>query len=162
MMFNDRRKAKPTAAPAMSADRKSYKVSNSVTVKPGDPKKLGTGGPLTNDRLGFGAKGPRALDGAAQAARENNLAAPISKKEAKANKRGLKAAQGSSLAPKGYKSDTAGRKVVRDEASPITDKNMNVVSRKKRYNDAAIRVDNSGAANKNDPWTSKNDNVRRK
>ena len=78
------------------------------------------------------------------------------------NARALKAAQGPSLAPKGYKPDTAGRKVVRDEASPITDKNMNVVSRKKRYNDAAIRVDNSGAANKNDPWTSKNDNVRRK
>jgi hypothetical protein len=78
------------------------------------------------------------------------------------NARALKAAQGPSLAPKGYKPDTAGRKVVRAEASPMTDKNMNVVSRKKRYNDAAIRVDNSGAANKNDPWTSKNANVRRK
>ncbi len=78
------------------------------------------------------------------------------------NARALKAAQGPSLAPKGYKPDTAGRKVVRDEASPRTEKNINVVSRKKRYNNAAIRVDNSGAANKNDPWTSKNDNVRRK
>ena len=78
------------------------------------------------------------------------------------NARALKAAQGPSLAPKGYKPDTAGRKVVRDEASPRTEKNINVVSRKKRYNNAAVRVDNSGAANKNDPWTSKNDNVRRK
>ena len=78
------------------------------------------------------------------------------------NARALKAAQGPSRAPKGYKPDTAGRKVVRDEASPRTEKNINVVSRKKRYNNAAIRVDNSGAANKNDPWTSKNDNVRRK
>jgi hypothetical protein len=78
------------------------------------------------------------------------------------NARALKAAQGPSLAPKGYKPDTAGRKVVRDEASPRTEKNINVVSRKKRYNNAAIRVDNSGAANKNDPWTSKNANVRRK
>jgi hypothetical protein len=76
--------------------------------------------------------------------------------------RALKAAQGPSRAPKGYKPDTAGRKVVRDEASPITEKNINVVSRKTRYNNAAIRVDNSGAANKNDPWTSKNNNVRRK
>jgi hypothetical protein len=78
------------------------------------------------------------------------------------NARALKAAQGPSLAPKGYKPDTAGRKVVRDEASPRTEKNINVVSLKKRYKNAAIRVDNSGAANKNDPWTSKNDNVRRK
>jgi hypothetical protein len=78
------------------------------------------------------------------------------------NARALKAAQGPSRAPKGYKPDTAGRKVVRDEASPRNEKNINVVSRKKRYNNAAIRVDNSGAANKNDPWTSKNDNVRRK
>ena len=78
------------------------------------------------------------------------------------NAKALKAAQGPSLAPKGYKPDTAGRKVVRDEASPRTEKNINVVSRKKRYNNAAVRVDKSGAANENDPWTSKNDNVRRK
>ena len=52
------------------------------------------------------------------------------------NAKALKAAQGPSLAPKGYKPDTAGRKVVRDEASPRTEKNINVVSRKKRVSAA--------------------------
>ena len=78
------------------------------------------------------------------------------------NAKALKAAQGPSLAPKGYKPDTAGRKVVRAEASPTLEKNINLVSHKSRYNAAAIRVDKSGAANSNDPWTSKNDNVKRK
>jgi len=37
---------------------------------------------------------------------------------AKANARGLKAAQGKSLAPKGYKPDTAGRAVVKKYSEP--------------------------------------------
>lgn len=78
------------------------------------------------------------------------------------NAKALKAANGPSLAPKGYKPDTAGRKVVRAAASPILEKNQNLVSHKARYNAAAMRVDKSGAANEKDPWTSKNDNVRRK
>ena len=80
----------------------------------------------------------------------------------RANKRALKAANGPSRAPKGYKPDTAGRKVVRDEASPRTEQNKNIVYRKTRYNNAAMRVDNSGAANSNDPWTSPNSNIKRK
>ena len=78
------------------------------------------------------------------------------------NKKALSAANGPSLAPKGYKPDTAGRKVVKAAASPILEKNQNMVSHKSRYNAAAIRVDRNGTANENDPWTSKNDNVRRK
>jgi hypothetical protein len=39
--------------------------------------------------------------------------------EAKANARGLKAAQGKSLAPKGYKPDTEGRKQVKRFAAPL-------------------------------------------
>ena len=80
----------------------------------------------------------------------------------RANKRALKAANGPSLAPKGYKPDTAGRKVVKAAASPILEKNQNMVSHKSRYNAAAMRVDRAGTANENDPWTSKNDSVRRK
>lgn len=80
----------------------------------------------------------------------------------RANKRALKAANGPSLAPKGYKPDTAGRNVVRSEASPILEQNKNMVSHKSRYNAAAMRVDRSGAANEMDPWTSKNDSIRRK
>lgn len=80
----------------------------------------------------------------------------------RANKRALKAANGPSLAPKGYKPDTAGRKVVRAAASPILEKNQNLVSHKARYNAAAMRVDRAGTANEMDPWTSKNDSVRRK
>jgi len=41
------------------------------------------------------------------------------KSAAKANARGLKAAQGKSLAPKGYKPDTAGRKEVKRFAAPL-------------------------------------------
>jgi len=78
------------------------------------------------------------------------------------NARALKAAQGPSLAPKGYKPDTAGRKVVKAAASPILEKNQNLVSNKSRYNAAAMRVDRAGTANEMDPWTSKNDSVRRK
>jgi len=63
--------------PGMSADRKSYKVSENVTVKSPDGKPLDS----------------KSLKGARQARKENRDAeAPISKKEAKANKRGLKAA----------------------------------------------------------------------
>lgn len=78
------------------------------------------------------------------------------------NAKALKAANGPSLAPKGYKPDTAGRKVVRAAASPILEKNQNLVSHKSRYNAAAMRVDKSGAANENDPWTSPNESKRRK
>ena len=78
------------------------------------------------------------------------------------NAKALKAANGPSLAPKGYKPDTAGRKVVRTEAAPTLEKNVNLVSHKSRYNAAAIRVDRSGAANENDPWTSPNESKKRK
>ncbi len=43
----------------------------------------------------------------------------VSKAEAKANKRGLKAAQGKSLAPRGYKPDTAGRARAKEFAEPL-------------------------------------------
>jgi hypothetical protein len=43
----------------------------------------------------------------------------LSKAEAKANARGLKAAQGKSLAPKKYKADSEGRKQVKRFAAPL-------------------------------------------
>lgn len=46
-------------------------------------------------------------------------AAKTAKAEAKANARGLKAAQGKSLAPKKYKPDTEGRKQVKRFAAPL-------------------------------------------
>ena len=77
------------------------------------------------------------------------------------NAKALKAANGPSLAPKGYKPDTAGRKVVRAAAVPTTlEKNPNMV--KQRYNTAAISVDRSGSANENDPWTAPNESKRRR
>ena len=82
MFFNDRRKAKPTMAPAMSEDRKSYKVSDSVTVKAKRGKTLD------------GAN----LEGAATAVRQNASVAPSSRKESRANARGLKAANAGSMA----------------------------------------------------------------
>lgn len=82
MFFNDRRKAKPTMAPAMSEDRKSYKVSDSVTVKAKRGKTLD------------GAS----LAGASTAVRENASVAPSSRKESRANARGLKAANAGSMA----------------------------------------------------------------
>lgn len=100
MNFNDRRKAKPSMAPSMASDRMSYKVSDNVTVKPGNPKRLGNEGPLTNDRLGLFGQGPRALAGASQAVRENRKTkTPLSRKESKANAKGLKAANAPSLRP---------------------------------------------------------------
>ena len=42
-----------------------------------------------------------------------------SKSEAKANKRGLKAAQGKSLAPRGYKPDARGRARAKEFAEPL-------------------------------------------
>ncbi len=44
---------------------------------------------------------------------------PLSKAEAKANKRGLKAAQGKSLAPRGYKPDARGRARAKEFAEPL-------------------------------------------
>jgi hypothetical protein len=71
--WNDRRSARP----GMSADSKSYKVSDNVTVKSPDGKKLNS----------------KSLKGARQARAENRDAtATPSKKEARANARGLKAA----------------------------------------------------------------------
>ena len=78
------------------------------------------------------------------------------------DRRALKAANGPSLAPKGYKPDTAGRKVVKEEASPITDENMRITSRKQRYNRAAKKVDYEGTANPNDIWNSASTNIVRK
>lgn len=80
----------------------------------------------------------------------------------RAVKSALKAANRPSRAPKGYKPDTEGRKTVRDEASPIAEQNKNTVSRKTRYNNAAMRVDRSGSANSNDPWTAPGSNIKRK
>jgi hypothetical protein len=80
MEFNDRRGAKPTR-PGMSADRTHYKVSDTVTVKSPDGK------PLEG----------KTMSGARQARKQNRDAeATPSKKEAKANKRGLKAANSDS------------------------------------------------------------------
>ena len=77
IQWNDRRAARP----GMSADSKSYKVSENVTVKSPDGKKLDS----------------KSLKGARQARAENRDAeATPSKKEAKANARGLKAANSDS------------------------------------------------------------------
>lgn len=78
------KKEKPSMKPAMSEDGKSYQVSKNVTV-------LGEGNPKGG--MGRGKIDPRDLKGAAQAVRQNVRAAtPTSKSEAKANARGLKAA----------------------------------------------------------------------
>ena len=77
MNWTDRRSARP----GMSTDNKSYKVSDNVTVKSPDGKKLAM----------------KDLKGARQARAENRTAeATPSKKEAKANARGLKAANSDS------------------------------------------------------------------
>lgn len=77
MNWTDRR----SAGPAMSKDRKSYRVSDNVTVKSPDGKPLDS----------------KSLKGARQARVENqNAEATPSKKEAKANARGLKAANSDS------------------------------------------------------------------
>ena len=71
--WNDRRSSKP----GMSADRKTYRVSDNVAVKSPDGK------PLKGD----------SLKGARQAAKQNReTAATPSKAESRANARGLKAA----------------------------------------------------------------------
>jgi hypothetical protein len=71
--WNDRRSSKP----GMSADRKTYRVSDNVAVKSPDGK------PLKGD----------SLKGARQAAKQNREAAATpSKAESRANARGLKAA----------------------------------------------------------------------
>ena len=94
MFFNDRRTAKPTMAPAMSEDRKSYKVSESVTVKAKRGKTLD------------GAN----LAGAAQAVQENVRAVtPATKGESKANARGLSAANEPKKVPMENVSKTATR-----------------------------------------------------
>lgn len=81
MMFNDRRK--PVAAPAMSADGKSYKVSESVTVKAKRGKTLDSS----------------TLTGAVQARRENaRTSAPTGAGSKTSNARGLKAANAGSMA----------------------------------------------------------------
>jgi hypothetical protein len=91
MLFNDRRATKkaapkPSMNPAMSEDGKSYQVSKNVTVR--GSAKMSLAG-----NAGRGKIDPRDLKGAAQAVRENvNAVTPISKSEAKANARGLKAA----------------------------------------------------------------------
>jgi hypothetical protein len=83
MMFNDRRTAKPTMAPAMSEDRKSYKVSESVTVKAKRGKTLDAAN----------------LEGAAQARQENaRTSAPTGAGSKTSNARGLKAANAGSMA----------------------------------------------------------------
>ena len=82
---------KPAMKPAMSTDRKSYQVSKNVTV-------LGQGNPKGG--MGREQIDSRDLKGAAQAVRQNVKAAtPTSKSEAKANARGLKAANASKKSP---------------------------------------------------------------
>ena len=77
MEFNDRRSARP----GMSADKKSYKISDNVTVTAPENAYLNAS----------------SVKGASQAREENRKAtATPSKKEAKANKRGLKAANSDS------------------------------------------------------------------
>ena len=81
--------------------------------------------------------------------------------DAKSTARALKKAQGPSLAPKGYKPDTAGRSVVKEEANPVSDRNIGTVSRKKIYNSAALRVDREGLANPHDMWNMTKPTVRK-
>lgn len=79
------------------------------------------------------------------------------------NAKALKAANGPSLAPKSHKTDAKGRSQLSNFASDYYNRGINVAgSRKERFNNAAIEMDKSGAANSNDPWTSKNYNVKRK
>lgn len=83
------------------------------------------------------------------------------RRKANVNKKALKAANGPSLAPKGYKADKEGRKEVSKQAvvTPLSPKGT---SNKQRYNTAAISVDRSGSANENDPWTAPNESKRRR
>ena len=82
MAINKKAAPKPAMKPAMSTDRKSYQVSENVTVK----AKKGTPGLSSSS-----------LNGASQAVRQNaNAATPTSKSESKANARGLKAANSDS------------------------------------------------------------------
>ena len=63
---------------------------------------------------------PAPLVGAAAEADAKLIAKKLAKDSAKkANARGLKAAQGKSLAPKKYKPDTEGRKQVKRFAAPL-------------------------------------------
>ena len=81
------------------------------------------------------------------------------------NAKALKAANGPSLAPKGYKPDKESRAKVYLSASGGTNLSDGLDmsgSRKQRFNSAAIKAEKNGFANSNDPWTSKNDSVRRK
>lgn len=85
MAIRKKAESKPAMKPAMSKDRKSYQVSENVTVK------------AKKETPGLGSKD---LKGAAQAVRQNaNAATPTSKSEAKANARGLKAANASKKSP---------------------------------------------------------------
>ena len=87
MAIRKKAESKPAMKPAMSNNRRSYKVSENVTVK------AIKGTPVRSDQ-GSGL-GDRDVKGAAQAVRQNVKAAtPMSKAEAKANARGLKAANG--------------------------------------------------------------------
>jgi hypothetical protein len=86
----------------MSADRKSYKVSDNVTVKSPDGKPLDAAAKK-------GVKGA-SLKGARQAVQQNREAsAPSSRKESKANARGLKAANEPKKVPMENVSKTATR-----------------------------------------------------
>lgn len=88
--FNDRRSARP----GISADKKTYKVSDNVTVKSPDGKPLAM----------------KDLKGARQARAENrNATATPSKKETRANARGLKAANEPKKVPMENVSKTATR-----------------------------------------------------
>jgi hypothetical protein len=85
------KKEKPSMKPAMSEDRKSYQVSKNVTV---------LGGGIGGETKYRNKIDSRDLKGAAQAVRQNvNAVTPISKSEAKANARGLKAANASKRSP---------------------------------------------------------------
>ena len=63
------------------------------------------------------------------------------RRRANANKKALKAANGPSLAPKGYKPDTAGRKEVGKNLSSLHSLQLSD-SRKKDYESATVRTEN--------------------
>jgi hypothetical protein len=87
------KKEKPSMKPAMSEDGKSYQVSKNVTVR--GSAKMSLAGSTSRGKID-----PRDLKGAAQAVRQNvNAVTPISKSEAKANARGLKAANAPKKSP---------------------------------------------------------------
>ena len=138
-MFNDRRKAAAARADRVTARRgltsnSSYKVSPDVTVIPGKSKKpLLTAEGKSNN-----------LQGAAQARVQNSRSsATPSKSEAKANARGLKAAQGGRMSSD-RKAVKTGRPQGNTERSAVREevkKSGSWDTRAERYSNAASLVE---------------------